>query len=492
MKFFSRFLITLKENKLLSFSFLFVLLFFLLQHYWTVAWDFSSYVINARFFFNKGDYSEVLRAPLSSIFLGGTLLFGKSGEYSYIAAASIIFLYGNLTLSSVLYKKYFYRFKINQKDFRLLFFIFSLSPFVVFYGLLEGTELLSLGFFEIFLGFWLSNRYSGYLLGLAVLTRYNFLAFFVLLFFNKNIWRVIKDILLFFLVLLPWFIYNYLHWGNFFMSFIDSYNHNILLRESIMRSIDFKDVLLSINLFLPFFALGIFYCFYRVVKSNSRREIGYSFLFLFLFLFFLWDYSSIPLKIPRYLFNLSLPVAYFSVLGFIFLYKKLTNKKMLIYVLFLIWTISILVVLYNSCYVSRNYDEMYKEAAKEIIERNLTECYISSHHWVPVNYYTGNVYSLWMDPEEIIEKKGIVLIFPQEIVPGDSLNMEDLNSLPQIAASKRFLLLGKTNLTNKECWKRFSYSEPVTKEPCSVLSNRFDKVGLENFVKKICLLFNQR
>ena len=111
-RFFNIFLNFIKENKLLSISFLIVFVFFMLQHSWALGWDFAAYVINARYFFGRGDYAEVLRAPLTSFLLLGEVFFGKVGEYFYLALASILFFIANFKLASLLYIRFFYRYKI--------------------------------------------------------------------------------------------------------------------------------------------------------------------------------------------------------------------------------------------------------------------------------------------------------------------------------------------------------------------------------------------
>src|SRR3989344_5483964 len=90
------------NNILLTILFLISTIFFISQHYLDLSWDFSAYVINAKFFFYGGDYYEVYRAPLISIFLGIFLILSKFGEYLYILFVCVLFFYSNIRLSKTL------------------------------------------------------------------------------------------------------------------------------------------------------------------------------------------------------------------------------------------------------------------------------------------------------------------------------------------------------------------------------------------------------
>jgi len=491
-KTFDKSLSFIRENKILSFCFLVVYIYFILQHCWALGWDFAAYVINARYFFNKGDYLEVARAPLMSLLLAGSVLFGKIGEYFYITFASLLFFFANFKLSSLLYSKFFYKYEIDKKYFNLVFFIFSLTPFVLSYGLIEGTELLGLAFFEIFLFYFIENRYFGHFLGLAVLTRYNFLVFFPFIFINRDYKKILKNLLLFILILSPWMIFNYIKWGNFFMSIIESYNLNILTRLPLMKPFNYHDLFLSINFLIIFLIFGLVYIFLNfTMKEKIKARVFYDILFLVISFIFLWDYFVTPFKIPRYLFNLSLPLAYFSTTGFlIFLKFFYKYKNKILFGIFIFWLILIFSITYHN-FILRGYDDMYSQSAKVILDKDLKECYVASHHWVPLNYYTNNAYSLWKTPQEVINIKGIVVIFPQDLTVGDSFTLESIKDLPVLESNMRYIILAHPDLTSENCAKRFPYDVPAVKDPCRIISKRFQSIKINNIVEKGCLFFNK-
>jgi len=484
-----------KENKLLTAAFLLTLIFFLVQHAFALGWDFSAYVINARFFFGHGDYAEVLRAPMTSLLLVGEVFLGKIGEYFYITIAVILFFLANIKLSSVLYDKYFKKFELKKKTITLLFFLLSVTPFTLHYGLLEGTELLSLAFFEFFLAYLILGKVSGHFLGFAVLTRYNFMAYIPLLFVNRDWKKILKNLGLFAIVMAPWLIYNYIRWGNFFTSIVDAYNQNIIARQGIIKAFDFSHLAYSLNFLIPLIILGMGIFIFRWIKrKESKESIKIALLFFLIFVVVIWDYNGIPLKLPRYLFNITLPAAFFSTIGFSVILKKIKspkNKKRILLGFIAFWAILLIITGYMF-YNARGYDQMYKQAANEITALGLESCYVASPLWVPVNYYTGDVYSLWKTPQQVIADNGIVLIFPNEISPSDTFTLDSITNLPVLAKSNAYIFLAKEGISNKTCEKRFPYSEPGVIGPCSVIAGQFEKIDLENFVDKVCLLFNKK
>jgi hypothetical protein len=482
----------MNETKLLYISFLIVLIFFLLQHYWFLGWDFAVYVINSKFLFNQGGYMEMLRAPLASVLLVGSVFIGKLGEYIYIILVAIMFFIGNLKLSGVLYEKYFHKYGLNKTQIRFLFFIFSLTPFVLSYGLVEGTELLGLGFFEIFLFYFISNRNSGHFLGLAALSRYNFLAFFPLLFINKDYKKILKNVFLFLIVLLPWLIYNRLHWGNFLASIVESYSHNIIDRQGIMKAFNFLHLFYSINFLIVFFTCGIIFLVFNIFKKNRDRDpyIIHS-LFLLIFLVFIADYNNTPLKIMRYLFNLSLPIAYFSLIGFLVLIRRFSvdTKKQLLFLVFVFWFIIISWLFYSN-YTHRSWDDVYGTAAIDIRAHGLQNCSIRSNHWIHIRYYVSSGYSLWDSAGNVMDKGEILLVFYDDVYSQDKIWLKGLN-YSVISENDQYILASSKGINSENCLKEFYYSYPDFGNFCGVIATRFTKIGLENSIKKICLLFNK-
>ncbi|MEM4605864.1 MAG: hypothetical protein QW103_02435, partial [Candidatus Pacearchaeota archaeon] len=294
----------IKNNKLLFVCFFIVTFFFCWQNYWQRGWDFSVYVSNGKYFFHNGEYFEVYRAPLAPFLLGIFWFFGEIGNFLYIIFVSSLFLFSSILLSDFLFEKYFKKQKITKEEVRFLFYLLMLTPFTIVYSLIEGTELLSLSFFILFLLAFLSKKMSGHFLALSFLTRYNFMLFIPLLFFLKSIKKILKNIFSFFIVVFPWLLFNYLNYGNWFTSILDSYYLNVYNRRELFQQFDFFSLFKVSNFYTFFLFLGLLYFCIEIYKKKNFKEFKYEFFFFFVLLFFLYDVIKTPFKIERYMFNL--------------------------------------------------------------------------------------------------------------------------------------------------------------------------------------------
>lgn len=474
--------------------FIFATSLFLIQHYWNLAWDFSAYTLNAKYLFYGGSYFEVYRPPMVSLLMGIFLLFGlKVSAYLYIIFVSSLFFYANFKLSRVLFENYFYKFNFSRQLVQFLFYFFSLSGFVLFFGLKEGSELLSIALFELFLAFYLMNKHSGHFLGLAVLTRYNFLMFAPLLFINRDYKKIIRNFLLFFVPLIPWFIFNRVKWGNFFTSIIDSYYLNVMNRANIAQVLDFRVILLPIGWFLPLFLIGLFSLIVFLFIRQRRKDfkIRYFALFALIFVFILYDFSTTPFKEVRYLFNFSLPIAFFCTAGCLILMKRLFKLRYYIVAVLLIGFVITNSVLFYSYYQHRAEDLRYKHAAEGIRELGLENCMFLSPHWVPVAYYTENVYFLNKKIPQALEENKLVLIFPCCSTFDDNFKQEDFAKYPTISKTEEYIIFGRANLTAATCHKKIRYDSPNAEGHCLILSKKFEGLGLQETVYKMCKMINK-
>jgi len=477
-----------KNNKILLVSFLVSTIFFLFQHLNYLGWDFAAYVINARYLFANGDYYEVYRAPMISLILGIFIFLGKASEYIYILIVSSLFFYSTILFSDSLYKNYFNKFRISKEYLRVIFYLSSLTPFLLKFALVEGTELLALSFIQLFLGSLISGRLSGHFLGFAFLSRYNFLTFGIFLIFEKDYKKILKNIGLFFLVTIPWFIFNYLRWGNPFVSFIDSYFLNVVSRQGMIESFSIFSLIYPINYLLPLFILGLFAFFYFKSWKNKAPLI-----ILGTFILLIWEVYTIPFKIIRYMFNLILPVTFFSVLGLAFLIEKLKKVKKIkeiflsiLLILFIISLISLSVVTYTQT----SSEDIYKKSSDSIHKNGFEDCTIRSNMWVPINYYSRNIFFLG-SIDEAISQNEIVLILRGYTTVDDQFSLESLEQYNTILNESRFFLIGKEGLTNETCAKRRGWDKPMVSDPCSIISDKFKTIKLDKIANKSCLLLSK-
>jgi len=287
------------ENKYLVVLFTLSTSFFILLHYFHFSWDFVAYVLNAKHWVGVSNYYELLRPPLMPLILLLLSPFGwLASEYMYIILISGLFAYSIVKLANSV--------KINNRD---LFYFLSLSPYVLFQGLVNGTELLSLALFQLFLVYIFERKdFAGLYLGLACLTRYNFLIFLPLVVFTRDIKSIVKNIVYFALPFIPWFAYNYTSTGNIFTALADSYALNVILRSYAIQPIDYVNFLNIIAYLLPFFSLGIIYTIYRWKKFggslwNFLKVEEVNIIMLTVLLLSVYQYILIPIKNERFLSN---------------------------------------------------------------------------------------------------------------------------------------------------------------------------------------------
>ena len=470
----------------LAFSLLvFVSFFFLFQHYSQLAWDFAAYVLNAKALFYGGNYFELYRAPLVPVFLAVFLIFGTLGEYLFVLFVSILFYYSCFKLSGVIYDRFFQKRKVS---FELLFFVFyllTLNSIVFSFGTLVGTELLSLSFFILFLSFYFRNKVSGHWLALAFLTRYNFMLFIPLVFIRRDVRLILKDVGIFAVFCIPWFIWNFVNYGNWFASIIDSYSLNVYSRHDMIQPFNWFNVLKLIGWQLPAFVIGLVYSLFIFLKKNSKRFSKVIMIFLLIFLLILFDTYNVPFKVYRYLFNLVLPVAFFSLLGVMLIMTKWRNLKKIIVIVLLVVFVSIFTANLQMTYERLDYRELYPETAAKVENLGLENCRVLTTLWVPLNYYSGNIYPLMTPIGEGLEQNNMVLIFKGITTMDDLFTEDNLRNNTVFFEDDVIIIFGyrETCLEKHEM-----FDEPNTLEFCRVLSTKFR--SFDSFVENFCDMVN--
>ena len=480
-----------KKNKFCTLLFFISTFLFLYQHL-NIGWDFRAYVLNAKYLFYDGTYFETLRSPMVSLFLGFFLLFGKLSEYLYIIFVSCLFFYSSIKLSDVIFKKWTKKF--DKYFLRFVFYFFSLGTFTFLYGLNGGSELLALSFFELFLIYFLSNKLSGLFLGLAFLTRYSFLTFFPFLFLNRNFKKIGKNILLFFAIIFPWFLFNRLKFGNWFTSFVDAYANNVFLRDYLFISFNPNELFLVVRWFLPLFLIGLIFCLFKLFSFRSKNWFESNKVYIIFFLLFfivIWNYLGIPLKQIRYLFNLILPVAFFSTIGLLFLILKFKKIKFFIKLILIFLFLISSLFLFVQFDAQKGINDKYYDAAEDIYNLNISDCLILSPHWVMVTYYTENIYPLFGNRiSNSILKDEIILVFYSEHTIDHIFKMEDLSDYPKLYETEEYVFLVKENFDVNSCAKKYVYDQTYVTNHCKILSEKFKSYNLDSFVLKMCKFVN--
>ena len=242
------------SNKWLIIPFL---IFLILQIYQAAfpSWDSITYIFQGKWFCGQEIYFEWLRPPLP----GATMCLLGATELSYIlsaAAASILYFIGAYMVFRDSGVK-------NQFVFGAFAFLF---PTILFYSNF-GSDLFAIAFLLIAVG--LKSPFSkGLAFGLATLSRYNFLLYFII--FLPQLELKPKKILEFLaglvLTWIPWVVYNYLATGNAFFS----------VEESLVLNVFQKGTLAMpgpMQIFFMLFFLALFFAtgFSRNLKSAPNQ-----------------------------------------------------------------------------------------------------------------------------------------------------------------------------------------------------------------------------
>ncbi len=452
-------------------------LYFIRQHYILISWDFISYVLNAKYIFATGSYFEILRPPLSSVFIWiFHLFFGwHLAEYIFIIFVSAVFFYSSYKLARVL--------GFNP----LLFYSLSISYYVLWYGVVNGTELLSIAFLEIGLFYLIKNNsISGLFLAFSALTRYTGLVFFPFLLFLGNIKKIFISLFLFGLAFVPWFVYNYYISGNFFTSIADQYANNILFRNYIQQEVVLEHFFLAFGFLEIFLFVGLILSLYNIskdIKKISFKEIlkftclrKIDLIMILLFVYTIYSYVNIPIKDQRYLFTIILPVAYFSYIGIEFLFnylliflKKFTAKLQInlfiniFAILFFLLNFATIVSYENEIYKSNIPLDVYQLAIEKMEENEIIDEHIKSNSWIYLNYLEVN--SSPSPRKELIEievNDGIKIVFFKRVGEPDYANdREFINTLPIVYENEDFIIIGNKSFKSESMVYDISYVESV-------------------------------
>ncbi len=421
----------IRENRIVIILFLLSTIFFLIQHYVNLSWDFSAYVNNAKYWTDQGQFYEHVRAPLVPFALMLLSVFTwPLAEYVFIVLVSALFAYSSLRLARVL--------KLDEK----LFYFLSLTPYVLLFGMINGSELLSLALFELFIVFLLEKKYyAGLLLGLAFLARYNLAVFLPLLLAGGSVKNIIKNIIAFAVPVVIWLAYNFYATRNMFTAFADTYALIFRLHDAVYPP-NLAHIAYATLFLTPFFVYGIYTKVSRMkISMKSMQANKIPLIFFFILLLSLYQYFVNPVKDIRYVFMLALPVAYFSAVTFSRMKKK--TRAIAIKILITLTIIFTALMLSNPEYYEPK--EKYYEAMDYMKTHNLSACRTSSNSWPLMNYLGKTTeYPPREDMvNEYINEGYLLVVFPGVQEPAWAKNITFLKKLPAIYESPGFSILGK-------------------------------------------------
>lgn len=408
--------------------------YFMIQHSIGPQWDFLVYISNAKYLFDSGTYFEWYRSPLISVFMYLLSFLGwKCSEYLYFVFASALYF-----VSADLFSR---KWKLDMN----LFYPLSMSFFFLFYGASNGTEILSISFILLFFAY-IEHTSSGLFIGLAFLSRYTVAPLLIFLVIQRNIKKMLISLSLFALSLSPWLLYNYYKTGNPLMSMIDSYSLNVKYRlEYMMHPPSVEHFVLVFGLLAPLFVIGVYRAFSgirpgqisvrKIIGSGLKSTCFKDIVMLLMFAVSVYSYMGTPFKVERYLFNLVVPITYFSVryLQSIDLVKARIISGSVVILNFII---AFLVLFYTSSSVNVFLSDDFAD---------VKDCKIISNGWAPINYrgfVAEPVPSRTHKLVEAIDDNYMFLYFKHVGEPEYMRNQTFSDRLPVIRDSKDYTLYG--------------------------------------------------
>ncbi|MEM4330708.1 MAG: hypothetical protein QW273_01725, partial [Candidatus Pacearchaeota archaeon] len=246
---------------------------------------------------------------------------------------------------------------------------------------------------------------------------------------------------------------------------------------------DFFSLLKVSNFYSIFLVLGISYFLIDIFKKRNLKEFKYKLFFILLFLVFLYDIIKTPFKIERYLFNISLPFAFFSLIGVLRIKKESLKRISKIFILTIFLTSTLYMM--KEIYTEKSLNSLYEKAAKKIKELGLENCEVLSHHWAPLSYFVGNARFQYLDLNNSLKESKISVIFLNYPTVDDLFKIEDVKNYPSSYSDENFVIIGK----KENCSKREKTDYPMLKDFCGFVSS-LTKDKLKS--KEICLLFNKK
>jgi len=486
-----KFINWIKRNKVIITIFIISTIYFFIQHSTTISWDFSAYVLNAKYFLMQGTYFEPFRPPLAAMIIGALSVFGwLVAEYLFIIISSALFAYSSTKLAKNL--------KINKN----IFYALSFTAYAFIFGTFAGTELLTSALLILAIAYTLEKKpLAGLMLGIGMLLRYQMAMFLPILLLDFNKKRFIQNIILFIIPIAAWLAYNFFKYGNMFTSIADQYALNILYRNYLTTPPQFEHFLTIIGILFPLMIIGIIYVINKIVRGKSRLKNELTkptLIMLFIILIAIYGYISSPIKDARYLFIAIIPAAYFSTILFEMIKQKAgQNAKVIVTIIVALIFITNLGIATQSTNYFEHNETKLNHAMNEVKKLGGENCKVLSTSWVLLNYLGLKTGPAPQKPniQRELDKGTIILIFPSDGDPKYTKDINYLQSLPVKVKTNDYCIiynggcapkerLDKTYLEmlNKEVKEMYNYE--IETNPCKVL---FEK---NKTIQDICLFIN--
>lgn len=471
----------------------------ILRYAWTLPWDFCAYSLNARYWFWGGLYFETYRPPVVPAILTCFQGFGDFAPYLYAVFVCAVFIGANVRLSDEAVQP---TFQTEKQPTRIIFLFLSLSAFVLLYSFRAGAELLSLAFLEFFLVAFFRNKPGGHWLALAFLTRYNMLVFAPLAFFYLDWRKILLSGLGFVVPVFAWLLYNFIAYGNWFTSIVDSYALNVLSKERAADALSLSPFWEVGGIFWLPVAIGMLVAAKKLMVDPQYDPYDKQFVWTLTWpdknriwwmsvvtALVLYSYIGLPNKDARFLFNLSLPIAFFGSLGMIWFCRNIPNEKLWRRVI-VVLTVIFLVSTGNKLYQYRGFDEPFRAAAKDIETNHWTNAAIVTPYWSHIHYLSGTGYPLKGTISDAIAANRIVLIFKgrEYITADDKFLMAELSQYPVLKETDDYVFLGKRDVVPAT---KMVYNFPYRNDACKIIARRMARYNLGGWTRWLCDCVNK-
>ena len=249
------------------------------------------------------------------------------------------------------------------------------------------------------------------------------------------------------LVVLPWLAFNWVNTGNPLMSVEDSYSLNVKYRDYIQMPPDPMHFLIIGNYLIIFGALGM-------IATKKFRKADY--MMIVILVIAIIQYLTIPIKVDRYLFNIILPLAYFSA---IYLKNKIAPLKI---VLINISLAAVIIILMSTGSISLGFTDYENYNISN-------ECMVASNNWVPLNYngITAEPPPRDWQVDRYIDEGYRIMIFKNEFFDDVYSNFIG-KDLPIIEENEVYVIFGDES----KCKEIINVDEPyIVRLKASLLEN---------------------
>jgi len=374
---------------LIAFMFVIFLVFNLLDP--LLLWDENAYLGNARSHLTTSNYTEDFRFPLLEWIIAAVWFI--TGESIFIAKLTIIlFSLGIILLMYLISKEFF------PENAFLLSSIFSFSFPFLFWGFRVYTEIPAL--FFIMLSFYLLTKektgIAGLIMGFAFLTKFQLAIFafsaICIYLYKKEFKKTLIFSAFFIIAILPWLIYNYVVYHNFFWDFIAQYK--MVISGTSWQYVDkgMINLFYSIGLMVLFLPFGI----YSMSKNLKKKKANVLILLFYTILSFIYYNFFVKAKDIRYYLFYTPFLIIISYEGFNCL-KKLKKLGLILIIFSMVLGLTAgIVAISKAGYCSRSGAIIQSiEYLRPLVNQNDT---VISNYWPWPGYYLNvKAFSVWTD-----------------------------------------------------------------------------------------------